>query len=37
MAEKFPNLKKERDIEVQKHRVSNKMNPKRYIPSMYDN
>ena len=33
MAEKFPNLKKETDIQVQKaQRVPNKMNPNRPIP-----
>ena len=29
MAEKFPNLRKETDIEIQEARVQNKMNPKR--------
>ena len=33
MAENFPNLKKETDIQVQEsQRVPNKMNPKRHIP-----
>ena len=33
MAENFPNLKKERDIQVQEtQRVPNKMNPNRPIP-----
>ena len=33
MAETFPNLKKETDIQVQKaQRVPNKMNPKRPTP-----
>ena len=34
MKENFPNLMKERDIQVQKaQRVPNKMNPKRPTPS----
>ena len=31
MAKNFPNLEKDADIQVQKHRLSNKMNPKRFI------
>ena len=32
MKENFPNLAKERDIQARKHRVPNKLDPKRTTP-----